>query len=221
MNVGAFRDEHAARRYRFTRVAIAGAPEEAGVYALWDGDEVIYYGRADGRKQGGGSTIRSRLLAAPSRSRSSLAFGFIGMLPLEQPAYPGFVEHRRYLSHCSTKTGVPFAGNSRGEQAMSIKSQSLPFTPSLIEAAPDTVGVFALWQDGGVIYLGKASGGSATIRKALAEQLRARQWSSHAGLRCSWEVADDPDRRHSELLREFEAAHHCAPLWNDPRRLPT
>jgi hypothetical protein len=63
MNVGAFRDEHAARRYRFTRVAIAGAPEEAGVYALWDGDEVIYYGRADGRKQGGGSTIRSRLLA--------------------------------------------------------------------------------------------------------------------------------------------------------------
>lgn len=104
---------------------------------------------------------------------------------------------------------------------MSIKSQSLPFTPSLIEAAPDTVGVFALWQDGGVIYLGKASGGSATIRKALAEQLGARQWSSHAGLRCSWEVADDPDRRHSELLREFEAAHHCAPLWNDPRRLPT
>ena len=33
--------------------------------------------------------------------------------------------------------------------------------------------------------------------------------------------ADDPDRRHSELLREFEAAHHCAPLWNDPQRLPT
>jgi hypothetical protein len=104
---------------------------------------------------------------------------------------------------------------------MSIKSQSLPFTRSLIEAAPDTVGVFALWQNGGVIYLGKASAGSATIRKALSEQLSARQWGSVASMRCSWEVADDPELRYRELLREFESAHHCAPLWNDPQRLPT
>lgn len=75
MNARAFRDEGAARRwlgetgfrlarrYRFTRIVISGAPEEAGVYALWDADELVYYGRADGRNQGGGSTIRSRLLA--------------------------------------------------------------------------------------------------------------------------------------------------------------
>jgi hypothetical protein len=104
---------------------------------------------------------------------------------------------------------------------MSIRFQSLPFTPSLIEAAPDTVGVFALWQNGGVIYLGKASCGSATIRKALSEQFNARRLNNCGSMRCSWEVADDPDRRYSELLREFEAAHHCAPLWNDPQRLPT
>lgn len=104
---------------------------------------------------------------------------------------------------------------------MSIKIRSLPFTESLIAAAPDTTGVFALWQNGGVIYLGKACGGSATIRKALAEQYKARQWSSNGRMRCSWEIADDPDRRHSELLREFETAHHCVPLWNDPQRLPT
>lgn len=105
---------------------------------------------------------------------------------------------------------------------MSIKFQSLPFTPSLIEAAPDTVGVFALWHNGGVIYLGKASQGSATIRKALSEQLNARRLNDGgAGMRCSWEVADDPDQRYDELLREFESAHHCVPLWNDPQRLPT
>jgi hypothetical protein len=108
---------------------------------------------------------------------------------------------------------------------MSIKFQSLPFTASLIAAAPDTTGVFALWQHGGVIYLGKASAGAATIRKALTEQFNARRWSdcgnSVTSLRCSWEVADDPDRRHSELLREFEVAHRCVPLWNDPQRLPT
>jgi hypothetical protein len=104
---------------------------------------------------------------------------------------------------------------------MSIRFQSLPFTEALIQAAPDTTGVFALWQDGGVIYLGKASAGSATIRKALLAQLQARSLGSYRSIRCSWEVADDPDQRHRELLHDFEAAHHCLPLWNDPQRLPT
>jgi hypothetical protein len=56
INARAFRDEAAAlrwmsgsvgpvRRYRFTRMVIAGAPEDQGVYALWDGEELIYYGR--------------------------------------------------------------------------------------------------------------------------------------------------------------------------------
>jgi len=49
------------RRYRFNRVVLAGAPEEPGVYALWQGDEVIYYGRAT-RSHEGGATIRSRLM---------------------------------------------------------------------------------------------------------------------------------------------------------------
>jgi len=64
INARAFRDEGAAlrwmrgavglsRRYRFTQLVIAGAPDEMGVYALWDGEEVIYYGRGQ---------IRSRLL---------------------------------------------------------------------------------------------------------------------------------------------------------------
>ena len=73
LNVRAFHDEAAAlrwidggaaptRRYRFTRIGIAGAPDDAGVYVLWDGDELVYYGRADGKDANGGSTIRSRLL---------------------------------------------------------------------------------------------------------------------------------------------------------------
>jgi hypothetical protein len=106
-----------------------------------------------------------------------------------------------------------------------FKLQSLPFTELLIEAAPDTTGVFALWRNGGVIYLGKASAGAATIRSALSAQFTARKWSGTGeelrGTRCSWEVAEDADGRHRELLREFEAAHHCLPLWNDPQRLPT
>jgi hypothetical protein len=65
LNVRAFREDAAAarwlagapepaRRYRFTRIVLQGAPQDAGVYALWDGEELIYYGRA--------ASIRSRLV---------------------------------------------------------------------------------------------------------------------------------------------------------------
>lgn len=59
INVRAFRDEAAAlrwlrssgtepelRRYAFTRTVVQGAPQEPGVFALWQGDELVYYGRA-------------------------------------------------------------------------------------------------------------------------------------------------------------------------------
>jgi hypothetical protein len=43
----------------------------------------------------------------------------------------------------------------------SIKQTNLPFTQPLIAASPAAPGVFALWQDGAVVYYGKASSGAA------------------------------------------------------------
>ena len=100
---------------------------------------------------------------------------------------------------------------------MSITTASVPFTESLIAAAPQAPGVFALWQGGGIVYYGRAG----TIRIALDEQLRARALSGTRVTGCSWEVAADPERRHDELLREYRAAHRALPLWNYPQRLPT
>ncbi|MEA3195144.1 MAG: hypothetical protein QOD26_3477 [Betaproteobacteria bacterium] len=73
INARAFRDEASAlrwlqgatepsRRYRFTRIVLLGAPADAGVYALWDEEELVYYGRAMGGDGSRGQTIRSRLL---------------------------------------------------------------------------------------------------------------------------------------------------------------
>ena len=39
-------------RYRFTRSMVEGAPADPGVYALWENDELIYYGRASGNATG-------------------------------------------------------------------------------------------------------------------------------------------------------------------------
>src|SRR5436190_15806499 len=69
INARAFRDETSAlrwlqnspepsRRYRFTRIVLLGAPADAGVYALWDGEELVYYGHASGGKL----SVRARLL---------------------------------------------------------------------------------------------------------------------------------------------------------------
>ena len=44
-------------KYSFNDTNVNNAPDKAGVYALYEGDILIYYGRA----QGGDVTIRSRL----------------------------------------------------------------------------------------------------------------------------------------------------------------
>lgn len=43
-------------RYAFNAVNLAGAPQDQGVFTLWDGEELIYVGRATGR-----ATIKSCL----------------------------------------------------------------------------------------------------------------------------------------------------------------
>ena len=103
---------------------------------------------------------------------------------------------------------------------MSIKHPNLPFTAPLVAAAPETGGVFALWQDGAIVYYGKASTNGATIRSALDAHLKGRSFQPEKPTRCSWEIADDPELRHSELIAEFEHAHQRRPRWNDPERLP-
>jgi len=47
----------ASPRYAFNAVMVSGAPPDPGVFALWEHDELIYYGRALGE----GTTIQSRL----------------------------------------------------------------------------------------------------------------------------------------------------------------
>ena len=47
----------ASPRYAFNAVMVSGAPRDPGVFALWENDDLIYYGRA----LGGGTTIQSRL----------------------------------------------------------------------------------------------------------------------------------------------------------------
>jgi hypothetical protein len=47
----------ASPRYAFNATMVSGAPPDPGVFALWQGEQLIYYGRA----LGDDATIQSRL----------------------------------------------------------------------------------------------------------------------------------------------------------------
>jgi hypothetical protein len=53
------------KRWPFTRVNLEYAPEDPGIFVLWEGEEVIYIGRATG------STIKEELLAHQDGARGS------------------------------------------------------------------------------------------------------------------------------------------------------
>ena len=75
-------------RYRFTRSMVEGAPSDPGVYALWQHEELIYYGRAGG----GAVTLQQALLqhltgqAGPC-TREATHYGWeITLLPVAREA---------------------------------------------------------------------------------------------------------------------------------------
>ena len=59
----------ASPRYAFTSVMVSGAPNDPGVIALWENDEVIYYGHA----RGGATTIQSCLREHLTRENACTA----------------------------------------------------------------------------------------------------------------------------------------------------
>jgi hypothetical protein len=59
----------ASPRYAFTETMVSGAPADPGVYALWENDELIYYGHA----RGGSATIQSSLRAHLARDNKCTA----------------------------------------------------------------------------------------------------------------------------------------------------
>jgi hypothetical protein len=57
LNLGLKKMPISSPRYAFNAVMVSGAPPDPGVYALWEGEELIYYGRVLGQ----GATIQSSL----------------------------------------------------------------------------------------------------------------------------------------------------------------
>jgi len=94
---------------------------------------------------------------------------------------------------------------------MAIRGPKWFVIAALVSMAPDTPGVFELWQDDELVFVGATH--DSTLRSALArELLEGDRDATHF----SWEITYHPAARERELLAEFERVHHRSPRFNLP-----
>ena len=94
---------------------------------------------------------------------------------------------------------------------MAIRSPKWLVLAPLVLAAPEAPGVFELWDDDELIYVGATRGERPSLRKELVQELLERD---SAATHFSWEITFDPARRSRELLAEHRLAHRQAPRLN-------
>jgi hypothetical protein len=93
---------------------------------------------------------------------------------------------------------------------MAISDRLYRFDAAILQGAPANAGVYALWQDGEMIYLGHA----ASIRTSLLEHLERRSACAAGATHYSWELSLRPTARESELIAEFRQRHGRLPRCN-------
>jgi hypothetical protein len=98
--------------------------------------------------------------------------------------------------------------------AMPIPGPKYKYTRFIAEGAPDTSGLYALWEEGELVYLGRASYES-TIRAHLLEHLAGKVCPCAAGAtHYSWELSLQPGNREAQLLQEFRKQYGRLPRCN-------
>lgn len=98
---------------------------------------------------------------------------------------------------------------------MPITPELFPFTARLIAGAPEEPGVFALWEDGDVIYIGHAAGRGVTIRSRLVDHFTGTvSPCTRRATHYSWEISQRPAAREAELLAAFQTRTARLPRCN-------
>ncbi len=74
----------------------------------------------------------------------------------------------------------------------------------MVEDAPKTRGVFALWANDELVYLGHAAGGAVTIHSRLFEELaKLAPDDPKRATHYSWEVCASPAERERQLTEQL------------------
>ena len=102
---------------------------------------------------------------------------------------------------------------------MPIKKPKYKLTRAMVEAAPAEQGLYALWEDDELIYLGRNSA-NASIRDQLTEHLARRLCPcAERATHYSWELSLRPASREVEIFDEFLAEFGRMPRCNEDAAL--
>ena len=94
-------------------------------------------------------------------------------------------------------------------------SRRYPFVEAFINTAPADPGVYVLWRNNAVIYIGRAEGGLETIQSRLEEHFQGRVCScSRQATHYSWEISLRCKTREAELLESSLVQFGQAPTCN-------
>ena len=96
---------------------------------------------------------------------------------------------------------------------MPVAGNKYPFTKKNVDGSPESPGVYALYDEGEVIYYGKAT---ASIRDRLqahkrGDEGRCTQQATHY----KRELTSRPTARERELLAAYKAKHGRYPRCNE------
>lgn len=95
---------------------------------------------------------------------------------------------------------------------MEISGPLYRLSDAVVQVAPGNPGVYALWQEGEMIYVGRA----ASIKARLVEHLRQDLSPCMRGAtHFSWELARRPATRELQLLEEFRNRYGRLPRCNE------
>lgn len=89
------------------------------------------------------------------------------------------------------------------------KLKRYPFTRVLVEYAPEDRGVYVLWHDVEVLFIGKTA---RSLKAVLSEHLAgARGDCTRAATHYSWEITPFDSLRESELLTDYLVEREALP----------
>jgi hypothetical protein len=98
---------------------------------------------------------------------------------------------------------------------MFVTSLKWKFDADSIRGTPRTQGVFGLWDDGQIVYIG-ATERSRYLPDALRELLALKRRGVIRASHFTWEITITPRSWAGELLRLHFNKHGALPLYNRP-----
>jgi len=96
---------------------------------------------------------------------------------------------------------------------MPFSQHRWPLTSSLVADAPDEPGVFAVWENDELVYIGHAKRRTG-LRAALTEHLQDRVPCTREATHYAWRISLNPEKTERDVLADYYRERGMLPRCN-------